>query len=142
MDNVIGVFGILLGIGFDLVLGLIFGGGDVLGGLIFIYIVFFVLIMGLFKNILIKMVINIVFDFLVGIVFIFGDLFDVVWKVNFKNMDLLESYLVFFLVYKKVDNWFIFIFLGCLILFVIVMGILGVFIISLLVKIIEFIILG
>lgn len=76
-------------------LGLIFGGGDVLGGLIFVYIVFCVIIMGLFKDILIWMVINIVFDFLVGIVFIFGDMFDFVWKVNFKNMDLLESYLVF-----------------------------------------------
>ena len=142
LDNAIRVPGTSLGIGLDPVLGLIPGGGDVLGGLISIYIVFSASTMGLPKNILTKMVTNIVFDSLVGIVPIFGDLFDVAWKANSKNMDLLESHLASSPVHKKADNWFIFILLGCLILFVIAMGILGVFIISLLVKIIEFIIPG
>ncbi|MGD1717803.1 DUF4112 domain-containing protein [Dapis sp. BLCC M172] len=142
LDNAIRVPGTSLGIGLDPVLGLIPGGGDVLGGLISVYIVFSAATMGLPKETLTRMASNIVFDSLAGIVPVFGDLFDVAWKANSKNMDLLESHLEYPQVSKSADRWFIFLVLGGLILFVIAIAALGVFIISLLVNIIQFIIPG
>ncbi|MGD1806887.1 DUF4112 domain-containing protein [Dapis sp. BLCC M126] len=142
LDNAIRVPGTSLGVGLDPVIGLIPGGGDVLGGLISVYIVFSAATMGLPKETLTRMASNIVFDSLAGTVPVFGDLFDVAWKANSKNMDLLESHLASPKVSKKADSWFIFLLLGGLILFVIAIAALGVFIISLLVKIIQFIIPG
>ena len=142
LDNAIRVPGTSLGVGLDPVLGLIPGGGDVLGGLISVYIVFSAAKMGLPKEILTRMASNIVFDSLVGILPVFGDLFDVAWKANSKNMDLLESHLESPQVSKKADSSFIFLLLGGLILFVIAIAVLGFVIISLLVKIIQFIIPG
>ena len=142
LDNAIRVPGTSLGSCLDPVLGLIPGGGDVLGGLISIYIVFSAATMGLPKETLTRMATNIVFDSLVGIVPVFGDLFDVAWKANSKNMDLLESHLGSPQVSKKADSSFIFILLGGLILFVIAIAALGFVIISLLLKIIQFIIPG
>ncbi len=142
LDNAIRVPGTSLGVGLDPVLGLIPGGGDVLGGLISVYIVFSAATMGLPKETLTRMATNIVFDSLVGIVPVFGDLFDVAWKANSKNMDLLESHLGSPQVSKKADSSFIFILLGGLILFVIAIAALGFVIISLLLKIIQFIIPG
>ncbi|MEB3339399.1 DUF4112 domain-containing protein [Okeania sp.] len=142
LDNAIRVPGTSLGVGLDPLLGLIPGGGDVLGGLISVYIVFSAAKMGLPKETLTRMASNIVFDSLVGIVPVIGDLFDVAWKANSKNMDLLESHLKSPQVSKKADSSFIFLLLGGLILFVIVIAILGFFIISLLLKIIQFIMSG
>ncbi len=142
LDNAIRVPGTSLGVGLDPVLGLIPGGGDVLGGLISVYIVFSAATMGLPKETLTRMATNIVFDSLAGIVPVFGDLFDVAWKANSKNMDLLENHLESPQVSKKADSWFIFILLGGLILFVIAIATLGFFIISFLVKIIQLIISG
>jgi len=142
LDNAIRVPGTSLGVGLDPVLGLIPGGGDVLGGLISVYIVFSAATMGLPKETLTRMATNIVFDSLAGIVPVFGDLFDVAWKANTKNMDLLESHLASPQVSKKADSWFIFLVLGGLILFVIAIAALGFVIISFLVKIIQFIISG
>ena len=142
LDNAIRVPGTSVGIGLDPLLGLIPGGGDVLGGLISVYIVFCATTMGLPKDILIRMVTNIVFDSLVGILPIFGDMFDFAWKANSKNMDLLESHLASCQVSKKADRWFIFLLLGCLILFVIFIAASGIFIISLFFRLIQFIIPG
>ncbi len=142
LDNAIRVPGTSLGVGLDPVLGLIPGGGDILGGLISVYIVFSAATMGLPKETLTRMATNIVFDSLAGIVPVFGDLFDVAWKANSKNMDLLENHLESPQVSKKADSWFIFLLLGGLILFVIAIAALGFVIISLLLKIIQFIIPG
>lgn len=142
LDNAIRVPGTSLGVGLDPIIGLIPGGGDVLGGLISIYIVFSAAAMGLPKETLTRMASNIVFDSLAGTVPVFGDLFDVAWKANSKNMDILESHLESPQVSKSADRGFIFLLLGGLILFVIAIAALSVFIISLLVQIIQFITSG
>ncbi len=142
LDNAIRVPGTSLGVGLDPLIGLIPGGGDFLGGLISVYIVFSAAMMGLPRETLTRMASNIVFDSLVGTVPVFGDLFDVAWKANSKNMDLLEGHLESPQVSKGADRWFIFLLLGGLILFVIAIAALGVLIISLLVQIIQFIIPG
>ena len=142
LDNAFRVPGTSYGIGIDPLIGLIPGGGDFLGGLISVYIVFSAAMMGLPRETLTRMASNIVFDSLAGTVPVFGDLFDVAWKANSKNMDLLENHLESPQVSKSADRWFIILLLGCLILFVIAIAALGVLIISLLVQIIQFIISG
>ena len=135
LDNAIRVPGTSLAVGLDPVLGLIPGVGDVLGGLISVYIVCSAATMGLPKKTLTQMAFNIIFDSLTGTVPVFGDLFDVVWKANSKNMDLLESHLASPQVSKSADRWLIFLLLAGLILLVIAIAALSVFIISLLVQI-------
>lgn len=142
LDNAIRVPGTSYGVGIDPLLGLIPGGGDFLGGLISVYIVFSAAMMGLPRETLTRMASNIVFDSLAGTVPIFGDLFDVAWKANSKNMDILEGHLESPQVSKSADRWFIFLLLGGLTLFVIAIAVLGFLIISLLLQIIQFIISG
>ncbi|NEP87001.1 MAG: DUF4112 domain-containing protein [Okeania sp. SIO2C2] len=142
LDNAVRVPGTSYGVGIDPLLGLIPGGGDFLGGLISVYIVFSAAMMGLPRETLMRMSSNIVFDSLAGIVPVFGDLFDVAWKANSKNMDILEAHLESPKVSKSADRWFIFLLLGGLILFVIVIAALGFLVISLLVQILQFIVSG
>ena len=49
--------------------------------------------LGVPREVLVKMSGNVVIDFLVGSVPVIGDVFDVLWKANRKNLDLLERYL-------------------------------------------------
>lgn len=142
LDNAIRVPGTSYGVGIDPLLGLIPGGGDFLGGLISVYIVFSAAMMGLPRETLMRMASNIVFDSLAGIVPVFGDLFDVAWKANSKNMDILEAHLESPKVSKSADRGFVFLLLGGLILFVIIIAALGFLVISLLVEILKFIISG
>ncbi|MDY7002461.1 MAG: DUF4112 domain-containing protein [Cyanobacteriota bacterium] len=142
LDNAIRVPGTSYGVGIDPLLGLIPGGGDFLGGLISVYIVFSAAMMGLPRETLMRMSSNIVFDSLVGIVPVFGDLFDVAWKANSKNMDILEAHLESPKVSKSADRGFVFLLLGGLILFVIAIAALGFLVISLLVQILQFIVSG
>lgn len=142
LDDAVRVPGTSYGVGIDPLLGLIPGGGDFLGGLISVYIVFSAAMMGLPRETLTRMASNIVFDSLAGTVPVFGDLFDVAWKANSKNMDILESHLKSSQVSQSSDRWFIILLLGGLILFIIAIAALGVLIISLLVQFIQFILPG
>ncbi|NEP07643.1 MULTISPECIES: DUF4112 domain-containing protein [unclassified Okeania] len=142
LDNAVRVPGTSYGVGIDPLLGLIPGGGDFLGGLISVYIVFSAAMMGLPRETLMRMASNIVFDSLAGIVPVFGDLFDVAWKANSKNMDILEAHLESPKVSKSADRGFVFLLLGGLILFVIVIATLGFLVISLFVHILQFIVSG
>lgn len=79
--------------GLDPILGLLPVGGDILGLIFSLYIIIESAKMGVSKPILIKMIINVIIDFLVGTVPIFGDLFDFAWKANIYNLQLLEEHL-------------------------------------------------
>jgi len=45
------------------------------------------------KPVLARMVLNVALDTIVGVVPVVGDLFDVAWKANTRNMALLERYI-------------------------------------------------
>ncbi len=45
------------------------------------------------KPVLARMVLNVALDTIVGVVPVVGDLFDVAWKANMRNMALLERYI-------------------------------------------------
>ena len=91
LDNAIGIPGTKYRFGLDPILGLIPGGGDTIAGALGAYIIIEAARMGIPRKVLGKMISNILFDSLVGTVPVLGDLFDVAWKANVRNMTLLES---------------------------------------------------
>ena len=93
LDNAIPIPGTKYRIGLDPILGLIPGGGDLIGSVFAGYVVFKSAQMGVPQETLVKMAANIVFDTVAGTVPVAGDLFDVAWKANVKNIELLDAHL-------------------------------------------------
>jgi len=137
LDNAIGIPGTQLRVGLDPLLGLLPFAGDYLGAIFSAYIVFEAARMGLSKASLTRMVVNLLIDTLVGTVPILGDLFDVGWKANSKNIELLESHLSNPKTSKKADLWFVALLLGGFLLIAIAITTTTVLIIGLLIKAIR-----
>ncbi|MBE9043535.1 DUF4112 domain-containing protein [Pleurocapsales cyanobacterium LEGE 10410] len=93
LDNAIPLPGTKIRFGLDPILGLLPGGGDTITGGISAYIVVEAARMGLPRDVLYKMVGNILLDSFAGTIPVVGDLFDVGWKANIKNIELLEKHL-------------------------------------------------
>ncbi|MEL6786027.1 MAG: DUF4112 domain-containing protein [Cyanobacteria bacterium J06607_15] len=93
LDNAISIPGTKISFGLDPLIGLLPGGGDTLTGGIAAYIVVEAARMGIPRDILWKMVGNILIDSFAGTVPVVGDLFDLGWKANVKNIELLEQHL-------------------------------------------------
>jgi len=91
LDESITLPGTKYKIGIDPIIGLIPGGGDVIGGILSMYIMHTGIKMGVQKTVIIKMFRNIALDFLIGWIPIIGDIFDIVWKSNQKNVKLIEK---------------------------------------------------
>jgi len=93
MDKSIRIPGTNLTFGLDPVIGLFFPVvGDAIGALVSAYIVLVSVRYGLPKIVIARMVFNIAADFLVGSVPFVGDAADFVWKVNTRNLRLLNTY--------------------------------------------------
>jgi hypothetical protein len=93
MDSAIGIPGTKLRIGLDPIVGLIPGGGDTAGLLLSSYIVLEAARMGASKSTLSTMAFNILLETAAGTVPVLGDIFDVTWKSNLRNIELLEEHL-------------------------------------------------
>ena len=93
LDDAIPIPGTGYRIGLDPIIGLLPGGGDTVTGALGAYIVVEAARMGVPRKVIAKMVGNIVFDSLGGIIPVIGDLFDVGWKANVRNITLLEKHL-------------------------------------------------
>ncbi|MBK4731877.1 DUF4112 domain-containing protein [Oxynema sp. CENA135] len=119
LDNAIPIPGTPYRIGLDPLLGLLPAGGDLAGALLSAYIVFSAAQLGLPRESLVRMVSNILLETVVGTIPIVGDLFDVAWKANIKNMELLESHLDTPQPAKKADKTFIVLLLVGLLVFVV-----------------------
>ena len=91
LDNAIAIPGTKYKIGLDPIIGLVPAVGDYLTLIVSAYIVFEAASLGAKQDTLVKMATNILFDSLAGSVPVAGDLFDVAWKANQKNIDLLEK---------------------------------------------------
>jgi hypothetical protein len=74
------------------VLGLIPGAGDLAGGVLSAFIVMQAAKVGAPRSVITRMVMNVAVDTVVGTVPLLGDLFDVGWKSNLRNAELLERY--------------------------------------------------
>ena len=93
LDNAIVIPGTDIRFGLDPILGLLPGGGDAIGSVMSVYIVAECLRLGLPKATLTRMLSNLFLDTLVGAVPMAGDLFDMGWKANSRNLKLLEAHL-------------------------------------------------
>lgn len=91
LDNAIPIPGTKYKIGLDPIIGLFPAVGDYATLIVSGYIVFEAAKLGAKQDTLTKMAMNIFIDSLAGSVPIAGDLFDVAWKANQMNLDLLEK---------------------------------------------------
>lgn len=130
LDNAIGIPGTSYSFGLDPIIGLIPGGGDLVTGLLSFYIVFTASRLGLPRETLVRLVSNILIDVFVGTFPLFGDLFDVAWKANSRNMDLLEKHFSVPRVAKKADRLFVFLILGGLLAIILTVSSLLIFAIA------------
>lgn len=78
-------------VGLDSILGLLPVGGDVAGGLLSLYIVLEGVRLGVSRWTLFRMLVNIALDVGLGSVPLAGDVFDVFWKANSRNVDLVVA---------------------------------------------------
>lgn len=79
-------------VGWDSILGLIPGIGDVLPVVFSLYIVIEAIRMRMPWNMILKMLGNVLFDFIIGLIPVFGDYFDIYWKANQRNVRLLRKH--------------------------------------------------
>lgn len=90
LDDIFEIPGTGIRFGMDPLLGLIPGVGDAISGLTSMLIVMAGWRRGLPRITLARMVANVAIDSLLGAMPIFGDMFDVWWKANRKNLNLLQ----------------------------------------------------
>jgi len=93
LDSSIPIPGLETRFGIDALIGLFPGIGDTMGALLSSYILSEAGRLGAPKSVLLKMAFNIALDTILGAVPVLGDLFDVVWKANQRNTQLLGTYL-------------------------------------------------
>ena len=80
-------------IGLDGLIGLIPGIGDVVTGAIALYVVLEAWRLGASRLVIVRMLANLGIDVAVGSVPVVGDLFDIGWKANRRNVDMLRRHL-------------------------------------------------
>jgi hypothetical protein len=92
LDSIFEIPGIRLRFGIDALLGLLPGLGDTASALASIYILQAATKFGLPRITVARMTLNIGIDLLVGALPIVGDLFDLYWKANRRNVELLRRH--------------------------------------------------
>lgn len=92
LDSAIGVPGTRIRIGLDPILGLVPGAGDIASAMLSAYIVLIAANKGTPRPVIWRMLGNIAVDTALGSVPILGDLFDVAYKSNIRNVELLDRY--------------------------------------------------
>lgn len=132
LDNAVPIPGTTYRVGLDPILGLLPGGGDTIATFFSAYIVWEAARMGLPRETLVRMVWNIILDTLLGVIPVVGDLFDLAWKANVKNIALLETHLASPIPSKKVDRVFVILLLFGLALFVMAIAFVSVLVFRLL----------
>ena len=91
LDNTFTIPGTKYKIGIEALIGAVPIIGDLIGGILASYIMYSGMKMGAPPRIIARMAVNIAIDFAIGSIPIIGDLFDLVWKANKKNVELIEE---------------------------------------------------
>ena len=91
LDNTFTIPGTKYKIGIEALIGAVPIIGDLIGGILASYIMYSGMKMGAPPQIIARMAVNIAIDFTIGSIPIIGDLFDLVWKANKKNVELIED---------------------------------------------------
>ena len=79
--------------GMDALLGLVPGGGDLVSGIFSLYMLRAAVKMKLPKRAIFSMLVNILLDTTIGIIPVAGDIFDIFWKSNKRNLKIIEKHL-------------------------------------------------
>ena len=79
--------------GMDALLGLVPGGGDLVSGIFSLYMLMAAIKMKLPKRAIFSMLVNILLDTTIGIIPVAGDIFDIFWKSNKRNLKIIEKHL-------------------------------------------------
>jgi Domain of unknown function (DUF4112) len=133
-DRAFGIPGTKWRVGLESLVGLLPVGGDVVGLGISIYILWQVVQFNLPKTVLLRMVFNIAIDALVGAVPVLGDLFDMTWKANTKNVSLLEAYLQEPIQSRSADRQFLWLLFSGLLVALVTLSAIAVVVLAFVVK--------
>lgn len=93
LDNAFTIPGTRFRFGLDALVGLVPGLGDAVSAVFSSYLILQSSRLGAPRSVVNRMIANVAIDTIVGWVPLLGDLFDVGWKSNLKNMALLETHL-------------------------------------------------
>lgn len=80
-------------IGLDGILGFIPGIGDTIGAAISSYLIYEAHQSGAPFHLILRMLFNLFIDWLVGLIPLVGDIFDIGWKANLRNAHLLRRFM-------------------------------------------------
>jgi hypothetical protein len=105
MDQAVTVPGSRLRFGLDALIGLLPGVGDVVGGVISTWFLVTGARLGAPPAVLARMGLNLAVDALLGAIPLLGDLFDVGWKANVRNLALLEAHVSDPLATRRRSAW-------------------------------------
>lgn len=94
LDSQFRLFGVKFGI--EPIIGLVPGWGDLISLILSAYLLWIGYKTGLPSKKMYRMAMNIVIDFVLGLVPIVGDITDVFFKANLKNLKILEQYATIF----------------------------------------------
>jgi hypothetical protein len=92
LDEAIRIPGTNIRIGLDALLGLLPGGGDIVGGVFSGLIILQAARAGAPTPVLGRMLANVLADVVIGAIPLLGDVFDVAWRANSRNVRLLDSW--------------------------------------------------
>jgi hypothetical protein len=92
LDNSIRIPGTSIKMGLDSLIGLIPGIGDITGGALSSYILLQAVSSGVAPVVIARMAVNIMFDTVLGMIPIVGDIFDITFKANLRNIELMSNY--------------------------------------------------
>ena len=92
-DEAVRIPGLGWRVGLDPLVGLVPGVGDLVGLLVSLGPVVVAVRLGADGAVVARMLLNVVIDAVVGAVPILGDVFDVAWRANRRNLNLLERWL-------------------------------------------------
>jgi len=92
LDNAIPIPGTRFRLGIDQIIGLVPGIGDLIGGALSLYIIVEAWRLGVPRGLLARMGWNVAIDTLVGEIPLLGDLFDIGFKANIRNLALLDGF--------------------------------------------------
>lgn len=92
LDNRFTIPGTNIRFGLDPIISLVPGAGDWLAGMISSYFILLGVRADLAPSVLLRMGFNVLLDIVIGSIPLLGDLFDVGWKANIRNAELLEKY--------------------------------------------------
>ncbi|RIK76525.1 MAG: DUF4112 domain-containing protein [Planctomycetota bacterium] len=120
MDSAFTLPGTNIRFGFDALIGLLPGAGDTIATLVSLYILGIAQRAGASKATLLRMGVNIAADLLVGAIPVLGDLFDVYFQANRRNVALLARQMAAapgeVRRLERRDRWFVWMVIGVLVL--------------------------